>query len=811
MPSKDKPCAVVFMLFLVCFALNQNHLPAQDLFINEFLASNSTISQDPDYHSHSDWIEIYNPSTIEMNVAGYHLTDNLDTTRWQIPAGTVIPGRGFLVLWADGKNERRAGHHTNFKLSKEGEEIGLFDRSGVLIDSVTYGIQATDISLGRQPDGMASWVQFAQPTPGAANLTNAHLQAAAPEFSLTSGFYAASQTVTLMATEANAEVRYTLDGNEPSETSALYTGAIAIESRAGDPNVFSEILTNLDPPPWLPNWVGPSGEVFKATVVRARAFVAGKQPSDIATATYFVDANIAARYPTIAVISLVSDYRHLFSAVSGIYVPGITHQTGNEDSGNYFQDWEKPAHIDFFEPGGQLGFAQDVGIKIQGGSSPASPQKGLHVIARSEYGNNRIRHPIFANSKSKAGKLTKFKRFMIRAWGSTILAAMFNDAYGQRLLEESDMDIQAYRPAVVFINGEYWGLHELRETNKSSWYYQFHYGIDRQNPGVDILQHEKSGNGSFAQVDEGDAVHWNAMMNFLNTHDMSQSENYEYVKTQMDVENFIAYIGHCAYVGKWDWPNNNDASWRPRTPDGKWRWIQFDMETGFGVATGLGAQFAFLGPQYNMLEHTIHGLDIIDFGRFGPHPVLAQLVTNDAFNRDLVRWFDARMASEFHPDTMNVKLDEMVAGLAPYMQEYQERWPFEGQIGGDWQQQIDEIRHYISERPAFVRQHLLEQFGDTSLADGTTSGIPDEFRLLQNYPNPFNPTTTISYELPNASDVTITIFNIAGQEIARLQEGRKAAGRHAATWDAGVSPSGVYFYEIKAGDFIAARKMLLVR
>ena len=164
-------------------------------------------------------------------------------------------------------------------------------------------------------------------------------------------------------------------------------------------------------------------------------------------------------------------------------------------AGNYFEDWEKPAHIELFEPGGNLGFSQDAGINVQGGTSPASPQKGLHVIARSEYGENNISYPLFKNDPSKAKTLTEFKRFIIRAWGSLIRGALFNDAYAHRLLAKKDLDIQAYQPAVVFINGEYWGLHALRESNKNSWYYQSHYDIDRDNPGYDILIHQ-SRNGS---------------------------------------------------------------------------------------------------------------------------------------------------------------------------------------------------------------------------------------------------------------------------------------------------------------------------
>ncbi len=125
----------------------------------------------------------------------------------------------------------------------------------------------------------------------------------------------------------------------------------------------------------------------------------------------------------------------------------------------------------------------------------------------------------------------------------------------------------------------------------------------------------------------------------------------------MDMENFITYMGHCIYVGKWDWPNNNDASWRPRSPGGKWRWIQFDMETGFGVATGLGPQYSELGPQLNMFQATIRGLEIPNFGTYGPHPILTKIYKNEEFREDFIDWFVASFNDEFHPDSMNMILD----------------------------------------------------------------------------------------------------------------------------------------------------------
>jgi hypothetical protein len=679
--------------------------------INEFLASNSSIKIDPDFHSYSDWLEIFNPQNYTIDLSNYFLTDNLNNpAKWQIPVGVSIAPGEFLIFWADGKNVVLNSYHTNFKLSRSGEEIGLFDSAGVLIDKIVYENQITDISFGSQPDGGPDWYFFDGPTPGETNNSSIFLRTNAPQFSLPAGFYTDYQTLEISIDDPIATIRYTINGNEPTVTSPVYSTPILLQSRAGEANIFSEIRTNRDPYLWLPDWVPPSGEVFKANVIRARTFKNGFHPSEIITRTYFIDENINQRYSTLPVISIISDYEHLFDNNTGIYVPGVNHRRGDSGSGNYFQDWEKPAHIEFFEPGGELGFSQDVGISIQGGTSPASPQKGLHVIARSEYGKNRIEYPIFENDPSKAKNLTEFKRFIIRAWGSLIIGSLFNDAYAHRLMAKREIDIQAYQPAVVFINGEYWGLHALREANKNSWYYQYHYDIDRDDPGYDILIHSFRNGQPYPYIDEGDADHWNAMINYLNTHDMNISENYEYIKTQIDVDNFITYLGHCIYVGKWDWPNNNDASWRPRTAEGKWRWIQYDMETGFGVATGLGPEFAMLGPQFNMLKAAIEGIDIPGFGKYGPHPILAKIYNNEEFKDSFIDWFAYHFNHEFIPDSMNYILEEMAAEIRPYMQEYKHRWPFIGDVNDVWANSLEQIKEFNNIRPVYMRRHLLEQY-----------------------------------------------------------------------------------------------------
>jgi len=382
---------------------------SQEILINEFQSSNGSTKADPDFATYSDWIELYNPGDVTVELNGWFLTDDLeDTAKWSFPEGIHLNPGEYLLIWADGKDVNQTNLHTNFRLSVAGEEIGLFKPTKIPVDSIVFGKQSVDISSGRQPDGGTEWHFFDSPTPGSSNSSAAYLKARVPEYSLGSGFYTSDQKLGISTDESGTTIRYTLNGDEPDESSPVYSLPLILKSRLGQANVFSEIPTNQDPHPWLPDWIPPAGEVFKANVVRARAFKAGFEPSDIITLNCFIDGNIHQRYASLPVISITSDRKHLFDYQTGIYVPGATHVSGNERSGNYFQDWEVPAHIEYFEPGGSIGFSQDVGMRIQGGTSPASPQKGLHIIARNTYGKNRINSPIFKDDPSKAKVLVDF-------------------------------------------------------------------------------------------------------------------------------------------------------------------------------------------------------------------------------------------------------------------------------------------------------------------------------------------------------------------------------------------------------------------
>ncbi len=774
----------------------QSQVP--DIYINEFMASNSTVISDPDFNEYSDWIEIYNYGDSDINIRGCFISDDYsEPAKWEIYDNVVIGAKQYLIIWCDNHDTILGSIHTSFKLSNEGEEIGLYSGDISIIDTVSFTSQKTDISSGRNPVLHASWVFYDEPTPGDANSSTGYIVAAVPVVSLEEGFYENDQKLYILSEDALATVRFTLNGTDPTEDSEVFPDTLLLTDRTSEPNVYSEIRTNRDPFPWLPDWVPPSGNVFKATIVKLRSFEEGKIASDIVAKTYFIKEGMKTHY-TLPVISIVTDPDNLFDDTAGIYVPGVCHVDGNSSTGNYFRDWEREVHMSYFEPDGTIGFAQNVGVRIQGGTSPASPQKAFHVIARNIYDDNRINYPIFKETKGHARNINEYKRFIIRAWGSTILSAMFNDACAHRLMEESYLDLQSYQPVILFINGEYWGIHELREANKSNWYFEVHHNVNTDDPGIDLLYHWDNRTQYITEVNEGDAVHWNNLTAYIRSHDLSTGECYDYIKTQLDIDNFIDYMVHSMYLGKWDWPGNNEATWRPRISEGRWRYITYDMETGFGVATGLDNSLAFLGPQFNMFDHVLTGTDIPLFEYYGPHLIFKELVKNDTFVKSFVANMEEKLQNEFSVTATTSILDEMVSQIEPYMQEHWDRWPYESGITTNWYGSVDGIRDYMERRPAYLKAHL-EEFKSKYLSGYEEINKSDSFEdFIQFVSN-----------MPDNQSISLQIYTFDGRLFRQKECYKEEFISYFSNWGDGQLPKGAYIFRIRAGTGVKTTKLVI--
>jgi len=567
----------ILAITVICFA-EQGDRADIPLVINELMASNSSVIPDPQ-GQYDDWIEIHNYGLEAIDIGGMYLTDNLsDTTKWRIPVGnpaaTTIPTGGYLLIWAD-DDTADAGLHANFKLSADGEEIGLFGSDGItLIDSITFSDQIADISYGRYPDAGDYWQTFESPSPGIQNISAYLGEVAEVEFSHNRGFYVMPFSLTIATETEGAAIYYTLDGSEPYD----------LESGGRSPNgiVYSEPIS-----------------IYKTTCLRAKAVKPGLKPSEVNTQTFiFLDDIIQqprspSGFPTrwggtsadyemdpdivqdprynsmmkdallsIATMSLVMTNDNLFDSSNGIYANPDEHGVS----------WERPGSVELIYPDGTEGFQVNCGVRIQGGAFRnwgLTKKKSFRLLFKGIYGPSKLSYALFGNDAAD-----QFDTIVLRAgandgyaWSSARYTEQYTrDEFG-RSLQRATGNAGSHGMFVhLYVNGLYWGLYNPCERPDASFSASY-YGSDKEE--WDSIHDLSASNG--------DTAAWNQMVskcqqaaNSDEAYQQLQGNNPDGTPNPaypnlLDVTNYIDYLIVNLWGGNWDWPWKNWWAGRDRT------------------------------------------------------------------------------------------------------------------------------------------------------------------------------------------------------------------------------------------------------
>lgn len=723
--------------------------------INEFMASNSQTIADED-GEFSDWIELYNPGPQPVALAGYGLSDSPDTPfRWVFPDIQMAPG-SHLLVWASGKNRANPSGplHTNFSISAAGEPLLLTHPTQGLVDQSDARALPRDISYGRRPDGASAWFFFDRPTPGSDNSASPGYSEilAPPAFSHQAGFYTGPFELSLTSATPGVEIIYTLDGSLPdpanlqgrtfryknqwpqspgdplgpflTETNRTqrYTQPLAIADRATAPDRVTQKSSTYDRQPAYM----PQQPVFKGTVVRAQVIKPGALASPVLTQSYFVTPAGRARY-SLPVVSLAIPEDILFDFQEGIYTAGADFEAwraGNANEpatpstpANWHRrgdTFEFPLSFELIEPGSAtVALRQDAGFRIHGNVTRVHRMKSLRLYARSDYGASTFAYPIFPDQPYE-----NYRRLILRNGGNDFPSTLFRDAAIQAIMAQLGIDTQAYRPAVVFINGEYWGIHNIRERY-DKYYLEQVYGVDPDN--IDLLE-------DWGVVEEGDALHYQALLNYIYAYGVTGQAQYDYIQTQMDVDNYINYQIAQIFARNTDWPGNNIAFWRLRTDayrpgaplghDGRWRWLLWDTDFGFGLEGGPTAY-----------AHDTLAFATAAGGTAWPNPdwstfLLRTLLTNPTFRQQFISRFADLLNTAFLPSRTTAIIGGMQQALEPAMPEHIARWQIPASMPA-WRRQVDVMVEFANQRPGFQRLQIRDKFG-----------IPGEYTLTVNVSDP---------------------------------------------------------------------------
>jgi gliding motility-associated-like protein len=640
------------LLFLIFFVFG--NVQAQVL-INEVSASNRSNFADG-FGEFEDWIELYNAGPGAADISNFFLSDNPALpSKWQIPAGTIIPAGGFRIFICSGRNQIVGELHTSFKLTQtSGETILFSDNGAALIDSYTLSPTLVNQSRGRYPDG-GTWKVFVTPSP---NTTNSAVAfdgyTATPTMSLAPGIYPSAQILTLSSPDPGVSIRYTLDGSEPGLADPVYTTPLNISGN---------------------------------TVVRARALAAAGSnltAGFIENNSYFIGIS-----HTIPIVSLISnEYTNLFNNSS----PEI--KTG----------------IEYFNQAGVLQWESYGEADPHGNDSWAYPQKGVDFVVRDQYGyDDKIEYQIFPTKPRQ-----EFQRIMFKAGasdnypfsGAPNPSCHLRDAFVQSLAEKAGMhvDYRATDHCVIYINGEYWGVYEVREKVNDPDYTDYYWGQEEED--LDFLSF-----WGWLNVRYGSANDWNDLYAYIMANDLSVQANYNAVASRLDIASAIDYMIINTWSVNSDWISWNTMWWRGRgNPDVKWKYALWDMDNTFN----LGQNFS----GWDDMGFTADPCDLDNNSEFvnadaemGHLNVFGRLMDNTDFKQRFVNRYAEMINTYLHCDVAIPHLDSIANHIAPEMPAQIARW---GGTYAEWQSNLDFLRNQINGRCDYIENQGVVNCYDVS-------------------------------------------------------------------------------------------------
>ena len=402
------------------------------------------------------------------------------------------------------------------------------------------------------------------------------------------------------------------------------------------------------------------------------------------------------------VLSLVFEPADFFSGDRGIYVKGSNGIPGycRSTPHNWNQDWERPIQMTLFEQDGSASavpmFSVPAGVKIGGGCTRLYDQKSLDIYFRSDYGLSRLNYPLFPDKS-----ITEFNRLSLRNGGQDWYRAMIRNAFSQELVRgRMDLGYQSYKHVAVYFNGQYWGIHTLREKQNED-FIESNYGVDADS--VDIL----SGNAS---VGEGSAAHYEQMLEYVSENGLEDSVHYAWIQERMDVEHYMDYLIVEIFLANGDWPANNIKYWRTQSDTGKWRWILYDADMTMD-SHSRGRLETNMFEKLHMLTETNY-----------EHPtwstlLLRRLLENSAFRASFLQRYSVHLQLSFNPGRSLALMDSIAGLIEDEVPNHMRRWSKSMRLGNDmnWEKHLDVMRSFLSQRPDKEREHIKSFFGTERL------------------------------------------------------------------------------------------------
>lgn len=704
------------------------------LCINEVLYANLGQLLDCDGYN-SDWIELYNYGSEPVSLKGLSISDHIGKSgRWFFPDSEVGAGE-YLIVFASGKDKVAGGEmHTDFLLG-DSDTITLYDSDGRSIDQlfVNENVDA-GVSVGRLLNKPQYFALLSNNSPGAANRARAvsyverfDLELPAPVFSADSGIYEEPFDLYLEAEDEGATILYTLDGSDPDMDSLVYERCVRVGEDADGTEKIANAKTTAA---YDMNYMWENTSDLSGTVVKARTMKNGALSDKVVTKSYLFSTDIS-----FDIISLTVDPDDLFDENSGIYVPGDTYyywKRYNKEStntafspGNYDSDERVKAYVEIFDKNNEKLLESNAEIEIMGAVSRALAAKGLKVTLDGSRGVDAGIFELFPEDECINDDL--LSKLAFRPAGSDFNRTMFCDILAQKL-SGSQMNVTylAAEPAVLFINGQYWGIHNIREVYDAEYFYR-HYGIEEKN--LALIKLNTSYEPYSPEISEGsieDLNDYNDLIAFMRNNDLEDEDNYRYVCDRVDIDNLIDYYIAEMYFANTDWPGNNFRIWRANQAgstygDGRWRFVFYDIDNSMENPDFDNISY-MLDEDYD--ENVLKGgIPKCDDNR----ELLYLLIRNPEFSQKFFDRFEECLDGVFSSENVISQIDELEELYAHEMENHFSRWhTTDGWLKrlknkvkftysekdlytcDRWKIKVEALRTFAKERPEYLREFISQ-------------------------------------------------------------------------------------------------------
>jgi hypothetical protein len=536
--------------------------------------------------------------------------------------------------------------HTNFKIDSGGENLYLSTPDSVITDSLILPRIPLNASIGRITDGANTFGIFLLATPGESNNTSqvyTNGYEPTPQFNVAAGFYTSVVNVSISTASGTAQIRYTTDGSEPILTSTLYNGTPI--------------------------------KITSTKTLKAKSFsTVDKLPGSTKTATYFIN-----KTHTLPVISITTNNENLYGS-SGIF-------------DHWQETWNKPCYIEYFDNNEKLAFNQEAGIQIDGGAG-GSRERDQHSVriepGNGTFGDGDVEYNLIPDRPNR----NKYSSFYLRNGSNQYFTLQYKDGIQVKAIAKNTYTYySAYTPIVVYLNGSYFGLYELREKLNADFLAQ-NYLMDNDSLDLLTLSYYK---GQVLEALEGSTDQFWADFEKFKTLSPSSSIYLEDVSKFLDLDNYTDYIIAESWIGNNDWPNNNIRVFRNKSTNYKWRFAVQDVELSMQPNGWTSSNFDHIG--YMLGSYT----DLPYSGYW------VRLMRNNSYKISFINRFADLMNTNYlfsnigqmEEDMYNLQYPEMAAEFARWINSNISSFTSNHNI----------LRSQLGTRSDYVRQHLQSHYG----------------------------------------------------------------------------------------------------